>query len=74
MTSMDAKLFAWQRLQVQYDIARSRLFQVARTQASEDELHVLRTEVTRLEDAIVRSSQEIDALRKADAARAPSPP
>lgn len=76
MMSMNARLFAWHRLQVQYDIARSRLFQVTRSQPGAAEIDSLRDEVAQLEEAIVRSSQEIDALRKAaaaDAAGAPDP-
>lgn len=64
MTSLDSKLFAWQRLQMQCDAARARLKQAMGSPAAEPAIATLHADVQRLQDEIAALLAEIDALRR----------
>ena len=64
MTSLDSKLFAWQRLQMQCDAARLRLKQAMGNPAAEPAIETLHADVQRLQDEIAALLAEIDAMRR----------
>ena len=64
MTSLDSKLFAWQRLQIQCDAARARLRQAMGSPAAEPAIETLHAEVQRLQDQMAALLAEIDAMRR----------
>jgi hypothetical protein len=63
VTSLDAKLFAWYRLQTEHDAARARLKE-AMAGAADDVVLALNAEVQRLRDEMDHVLREIDALRR----------
>ena len=63
MTSLDAKLFAWYRLQTEHEAARARL-KDAMAGAAEDVVLARNAEVQRLRDEMSHVLREIDALRR----------
>lgn len=64
MTSLDAKLFAWHRVKLQYEEARGRLKAAMGESAAEDRLQSLDAEVDRLRDEMSTLLAEIDAQRR----------
>ena len=65
MTSLDSKLFAWQRLKVEYEAARGRLKDAMGSLAADSAIEPLHAEVQRLQDAMDALLREIDATRRA---------
>lgn len=63
MTSLDAKLFAWYRLQTEHEAARARL-KDAMAGAADDVVLALDAQVQRLRDEMNHLLREIDALRR----------
>jgi hypothetical protein len=63
VTSLDAKLFTWYRLQTEHEAARARL-KDAMASAADDVVLALNTEVQRLRGDMDRVLGEIDALRR----------
>lgn len=64
MTSLDSKLFAWQRLQMQCDAARVRLKQAMGSPEADPAIATLHADVQRLQDQMATLLAEIDALRR----------
>lgn len=64
MTSLDSKLFAWQRLQMQCDAARARLRQAMGDPTADPAIATLHADVQRLQDEMASLLAEIDALRR----------
>lgn len=63
MTSLHSKLFAWHRLQLQCDEARSRLKQALASLADDATLHALQTEIERLHVEMDTTLREVERLR-----------
>lgn len=64
MTSLDSKLFAWQRLQMQCDAARVRLKQAMGSPDADPAVATLHADVQRLQDQMAALLAEIDAMRR----------
>lgn len=64
MTSLDSKLFAWQRLQMQCDAARARLKQAMGSPAADPAIATLHADVQRLQDEMAALLAEIDDMRR----------
>lgn len=64
MTSLDSKLFAWQRLQMQCDAARVRLKQAMGSPDADPAIATLHADVQRLQDQMAALLAEIDAMRR----------
>lgn len=64
MTSLDSKLFAWQRLQMQCDAARVRLKQAMGSPDADPAIATLHADVQRLQDEMAALLAEIDAMRR----------
>lgn len=64
MTSLDSKLFAWQRLRVQCDAARARLKQAMGSPTPDPAIATLHADVQRLQDEMANLLAEIDAMRR----------
>lgn len=64
MTSLDSKLFAWQRLQMQCEAARVRLKQAMGSPMGDPAIPTLHADVQRLQDEIATLLAEIDAMRR----------
>lgn len=64
MTSLDSKLFAWQRLQMQCDAARVRLKQAMGSPTADPAIATLHADVQRLQDEMAALLAEIDAMRR----------
>jgi hypothetical protein len=64
VTSLDSKLFAWQRLQMQCDAARIRLKQAMGSPAADRAIATLHADVQRLQDEMAALLAEIDAMRR----------
>lgn len=64
MTSLDSKLFAWQRLQMQCDAARVRLKRAMGSPVADPAIAALHADVQRLQDEMAALLAEIDAMRR----------
>lgn len=64
MTSLDSKLFAWQRLQMQCDAARARLKQAMASPTADPAIAALDADVQRLQGEMATLLAEIDAMRR----------
>lgn len=64
MTSLDSKLFAWQRLQMQCDAARARLKEAMGNPTAEPAIETLHADVQRLQDEMAALLAELDAMRR----------
>lgn len=64
MTSLDSKLFAWQRLHMQCQTARVRLKEAMGSAAADGVVEALHAEVQRLQDEMETLLRQIDALRR----------
>ncbi|NKE66547.1 hypothetical protein RAMLITH_12000 [Ramlibacter sp. RBP-2] len=71
MTSLDSKLFAWQRLQVQCDAARVRLRQAMGSPTDDLGIATLHADLQRLQDEMAALLAEIDAMRRPRSAPEP---
>lgn len=65
MTSLDSKLFAWQRLKVECEAARDRLKDAMGSVSGEPAIEALHGEVQRLQQEMDTLLREVDALRRA---------
>lgn len=63
MTSLHSKLFAWHRLQLQAEEARSRLKQAMADLADDATLQALHAEIERLHVEMDATLREVEALR-----------
>lgn len=64
MTSLDSKLFEWQRLRMQCDVARTRLRQAMGAPAADPAIAILHADVQRLQDEMAALLADIDAMRR----------
>ena len=64
MTSLDARLFAWHRVKLQYEASRARLRDAMAASADEPTLVALDGEVDRLRDEMSTLLNRIDAMRR----------
>ena len=64
MTSLDAKLFAWYRLQTQYEASRERLKVAMGSGLDDGTVQALHGDVERLREAMNAALREIDELRR----------
>ena len=61
VTSLDSKLFAWQRLRMQCDAARTRLRQAMGSPTADPDIQALHLDVQRLQDEMATLLAEIEA-------------
>lgn len=73
VTSLDSKLFAWQRLRGEHDAARVRLKDAMGSEASGPAIEALHAEVQRLQQDMDTLLREIDAMRRARAGQQDPP-
>lgn len=64
MTSLDSKLFAWQRLQMRCDAARVRLKQAMGSPAAGPSIEALHADLQRLQDEMAALLAEIETIRR----------
>lgn len=64
MTSLDSKLFAWQRLHKQCEAARARLKQAMGSPTGDPAIATVHADVQRLQDEMAALLAEIDAMRR----------
>lgn len=74
VTSLDAKLFAWYRLQTQYEEARARLKAAMGDGVDDGAVQALYAEVERLREEMDGTLRQLDELRRQRAQQdAPKP-